>query len=531
MESIDKHTHHPLTREAWDRIGRKPHHGINVPLFSLRTENSSGIGEFLDLLPLVDWCEEIGFDVIQILPLNDTGRESSPYNAISSCGLNPIFLSLTHLPHLDDHPELQLELNGFHKFRELVRLPYEAVLHAKLAFLRLYFQKCFIFFQEDPDFQKFIELHEWLKSYALFKVLKDRHEHKNWSEWNREYINPSHTFLKKLYEDERPEMNFYFMIQYLAFQQMKQVKTYANHKKIFLKGDVPILISPESLDVWLYREEFNLDVAAGAPPDIFTEEGQNWGFPTFRWEIVEKNEFSWWRTRLKVAEELYDIYRIDHIIGFYRIWTIKRGDKPKNGNYIPYERWIALAQGERILQKLISFTGMLPIGEDLGLEIENIRFSMLGMGIPGTRIPRWERHYATDRSYIPYHEYPQLSLTTVSTHDSDTLEQWWEKYPVDSEEFCRFRGWKYDKKLSTQNRFNLLQDSHKTPSYFHINLLNEYLALFNELSWPNPDDERINLPGTIIPSNWCYRLRPTFNQILNHSELKDVMRALLKNKD
>jgi len=525
---LDKNTHHHLTKELWDKIGRHHHHGIALPLFSLRSKKGCGVGEFLDLLQLVDFCTEVGLDVIQLLPLNDTGRESSPYNAISSCGLNPIFLSLWALPYLDNFPDLKLELVLFNKYKRLQKFPYNAIQHAKENFLRKYFENCFKFFEKDPIFLEFKEKQNWVKPYALFKVFKSRFAHKNWSQWQKKLINPSHRLLKRLYEEEDHNMNFYIFTQFLCHNQLKSVKTYANQKGVFLKGDIPILISPESLDVWLYREDFTLNYSAGSPPDMFSEEGQNWGFPLFQWDIVEKNEFSWWKSRLKTASDFYDIFRIDHIIGFYRIWAIKRGEKAVNGSYIPFQRWAAINQGEMILNHLVSATKMLPIGEDLGLEVGNIRQSMLKMGIPGTRVPRWERHFATDNSFIPYDEYPPVTLTTVSTHDSETLEQWWVNNPDDVKEFCDHRNWTYSPQLTKENRYNLLKDSHHTASLFHINPLGEYLALFPDLVWKNPNDERINLPGTMLPSNWSYRTRPTLEDIVNHKDLKSTMKSLIK---
>lgn len=524
---MSENIEHLETHKAFEKVGYKHHHGINFPLFSLRSREGSGVGEFYDMIKMIDWASSIGFDVIQLLPLNDSGFESSPYNAFSSCGLNPIFLSLHALPFIETYPILQIELSTFTKYETLQRLPYDVILQAKLSFLETYYKTAFKHIKEDSQYQEFVKTQTWLKPYALFKVLKHENAHQDWSFWYSTIRNPSKNLLKVLYKEKAKEMQFWYMVQYFCYQQMKQVKHHGRSKGIFLKGDIPILISPESLDVWIYRKDFNLDYAAGSPPDMFTEDGQYWGFPIFRWDVIQQDDFDWWDMRLKTAAELYDIYRIDHIIGFYRIWAIERGKKALDGAFRPPGQWAALQQGEMILKHLISVTDMLPIGEDLGANIEYIRDSIISMGICGTRIPRWEKNHLTDKKRVALEDYPELSLTTVSTHDSDTLCQWWENYPIEVKEYCDFRGLKYEKHLSKKNRYKLLHESHKSTSLFHINLLNEYLALFDELVWDNPSDERINVPGMVHPKNWCYRFRPTIDEITNHKALADAMKSMI----
>ncbi len=517
------------THKAFEKIGFKHHHGINLPLFSLRSSKGCGVGEFLDLIDLIDWVSSLGFDIIQLLPLNDSGLESSPYNAFSSCALNPIFLSLWDLPHMEKFPSLLVELGTFEKYKSLQRLPYDVILNAKLSFFETYFATAFHLISQTQEFQNFVESHSWLKPYAIFKVLKHENAHQDWSFWHASIRNPSKQLLKVLYKEKEKKMNYWFMIQFFCYDQMKRVKAHANKKNVFLKGDIPILISPQSLDVWIYRKDFNLDFSAGSPPDMFTEKGQNWGFPTFRWDVIEQDDFDWWDTRLKTAAELYDIYRIDHIIGFFRIWAIERGKKAIEGSFKPKDRWAALYQGKTILNHLISVTDMLPIGEDLGDNIEYIREAIMEMGICGTRIPRWERNHFTDNAFVPFEDYPTLSLTTLSTHDSDTLEQWWTSSTEEVKEYCSFRGIKYQKEFTSELRYNMLKESHHTNSLFHINLLGEYLSLFKDLVWENPNDERINVPGIVHPKNWCYRFRPSIDEITSHKDLSSAMKSMISN--
>lgn len=517
-----------ITKEMLESVGDRDHHGINIPLSAIRTENSSGIGEFYDLLPLIEWCQRVGFDVIQLLPLNDTGKETSPYNALTSCGLNPIFLSLHALPHMQKNSQLKSSLNNFNKFKRLCRVPYESVLHEKMAFLRLYFQTTFRLYNKTTEYQEFVHANDWLYPYALFKVLKDQFVHEDWERWPNELKNPSKTLLKSLYREEQFAISFYIFLQYLCYMQLKKVKEFANEHNVLIKGDVPILISPQSADVWIYKADFDTNFSVGAPPDQFTAEGQNWGFPLYNWDVIKADGFRWWRKRLKFAENFFNIYRLDHIIGFFRIWTIPKDKKATDGYYVPGEPWAAEHQGKSILQALVPYTQMLPIGEDLGKEVEKIQEIMQSMGIFGTRVIRWMRNHLTDNSFIPYQDYPHLSMTTVSTHDSETLTLWWQQYPKEAQEFCEFRGLKYEETLSKELRHAILHDSHTTPSLFHINLLNEYLAMFDNLVWENPEDERINIPGTVQPRNWTYRLRPSIEEIVSHQDLASMVKNLLK---
>lgn len=516
-----------ITDRLWDKIGRFPHHGLCIILSSLKTKNNSGIGEYLDLLELIPFCKEIGFDTIQLLPLNDTGPDNTPYSAISSCALNPIYLSLSALPYLT--PPLQSKLNDFAKYRDLPRVPYEALYRLKEEFLNEYFISAYSHFLADPHFLSFVESTPWLKPYALFKILKQRFSWKSWNEWDPELASPSKPTLQRLYKELEAPINTHILIQYLCHLQMKEVKNQATASHILLQGDIPILINPESVDVWLYRENFNLNYTAGAPPDMYSEEGQNWGFPIFQWSAVNNNKFSWWKERLITAAEYYDIFRIDHILGLYRIWAIEKGQKAIKGSYIPSEKSMATRQGEMILKNLLSFTSMLPIGEDLGIGIAEIRTSLQKLCIPGLKIPRWERLYLEDLSFIPYNLYTPYSVTSLSTHDSETLEEWWKNHQEDAETFSTFSNLPFEREFTRETRFQILKQAHQTPSFFHINLLGEYLALFPELVHPNPHDERINVPGTISPNNWSYRLRPSLEELNSHAELKKIMKLLIAN--
>ena len=516
----------PLAKQ-WEIIGIKPHHGINVPLFSLHTKQTCGIGEFYDLVPLIDWCHELGLDVIQLLPVNDCGSDPSPYNAISAYAINPIYLSLTYLPLVEKHPTLKERLQSLQNLTKTPRVAFHEVKVHKMAWLREYISLVCPFLRKTQPFMDFVANNGWVESYALFKVIKDRTEQYMWKTWPREYKNPTPEEYEKLVENNLEEITFYILLQYLCFMQLSEVKKYANGKGVLLKGDIPILISPDSCDVWHDPEIFDTSAAIGAPPDAYNENGQHWGFPLYRWDILRETNFAWWRQRLKTALPLYNIYRVDHIIGFFRLWVIPPNHTPKEGHFVPKEEIEWAAQGKELLKMMIDSSSLFPIVEDLGILIPLVRNTLNELSVCGTRVMRWERRGKNNREIIPLNAYNPLSMTTVSTHDSETLSLWWRMRKDEAKLYAKDKGWDYTPQITTHQLKEILWESHHTSSLFHINLLGEYLALFPELVWPKLEDERINVPGTMQPTNWTYRFRLSLEEITPHPKLKEAMRQIV----
>ena len=272
------------TGKQWKQVGVRSHHGINVPLFSLRTEASCGIGEYTDLLPLIDWVASIGFDVIQLLPLNDGGPETSPYSSMSAFALNPLNLGLCHLPHLDLMPEGQEMLSDLRKLNSMQRISYPTIQAKREAFLRRYYKAAGPVLASSPSALAFFNAHPWLTDYALFKTLKINTQWQCWEEWEAEIRDPSPAFYQTLVDTHRTEILYHSLLQFLCFQQLQTAKNHASALGIHLKGDIPILINRESTDVWCNRAYFNLEFSAGAPPDMYAAEGQKWGVSHLRLE-------------------------------------------------------------------------------------------------------------------------------------------------------------------------------------------------------------------------------------------------------
>ena len=325
--------------------------GVAVPVFSLKTEDSFGVGEFNDIKRLVDWAVKAGQSVIQLLPINDTTmthkwQDSYPYNAVSSFALHPQFI---HLPAAGVRQDAAYKA----KKAELEALPaidYEAVNGAKLEMLRkLYAGTRGKQVMVSEEYKAFAEANkDWLMPYAVFSVLRDRHDSPEFEKWGK-----MATYSAKkaaAFAEENPaEVGFYCYIQFLLDQQLREAVEYAHLHGVALKGDLPIGVSRVSVDAWQHPDLFHMDSQAGAPPDAFAADGQNWGFPTYNWEKMAQDNYAWWRARMGKMAQYFDAFRIDHILGFFRIWEIpsqyKSGLMGHFNPALPYAEAELRAQG------------------------------------------------------------------------------------------------------------------------------------------------------------------------------------------
>ena len=299
--------------------------GTAVPVFSLRTKESFGCGEFCDLKKLGDWAQKTGQRIIQTLPINDTTvfgswRDSYPYSAISVYALHPMYINIEKIGALSDSKEYkkrQKELNA----EEFV--DYEATNTAKWKFIHLQYKKYGKDTFDSSEYKQFFDDNkDWLKPYAVFSFLRYKHNTSDFSQWGKDaeydadridqYCRPTH----KDYKD----IAVHFFVQYHLSKQLKESVEYLHSKGIALKGDIPIGVNRNSVDVWQHPDLFDCNGSAGAPPDYFSKTGQIWGFPIYNWKKMEEDDYSWWKKRFKSMEAYFDAYRIDHILGFFRIF-------------------------------------------------------------------------------------------------------------------------------------------------------------------------------------------------------------------
>ena len=304
--------------------------GVAIPVFSLRSENSLGVGEFADLKPLADWAAQTGLKLIQILPINDTTSshdwtDSYPYSAISVDALHPIYLRLDDLDHAmpaDFAKELK---EARAKLNALSQVDYEGVMAVKSRLLKRVFEKHAKTITVSAGFKNFLkENRHWVLPYAVFCVKRDHFgtaDFSRWGEWSV-YDAKKVDALCAESHAEWSQVSYHIWLQYELDRQLSDAVAHLHAKGIVLKGDLPIGIDRQSVDAWSAPHLFKMDAQAGAPPDAFAIKGQNWGFPTYNWEVMRRDGYAWWRSRFERLSRYFDAYRIDHILGFFRIWQI-----------------------------------------------------------------------------------------------------------------------------------------------------------------------------------------------------------------
>lgn len=325
--------------------------GVAIPMFSVRSEADLGVGEFLDLKLLVDWAVESGFHLVQLLPINDTSVhgmwwDSYPYSSLSVFALHPLYLrvqALTENISVDVKHEIQLareQLDGKH-------VDYEATMAAKLSIAKkIYSQEREITFSSNAYQNFFSENQDWLKPYAAFCFLRDFFETSDHSQWGRFSLFSKDKLEKLIQKDSLcyDIISFHYYIQFHLHKQLSESSEYARKKGVVLKGDLPIGVDRNSVDTWVYPNIFRMNTSTGAPPDYFDKNGQNWGFPTYNWEEMSKDNYAWWRGRLTQMAKYFTAYRIDHILGFFRIWELP--DHAMTGLCGKFRPSIALSQEE-----------------------------------------------------------------------------------------------------------------------------------------------------------------------------------------
>jgi 4-alpha-glucanotransferase len=418
-----------LSGKQWARIGVAKRSGVVTPLFSIYSSKSIGIGEIPDLKLLVDWCVRTGMSVIQLLPMNDVGFEFRPYDAQSSFALDPMYLSLTELRHV--------HLTPFKKEIEKMRLEYPAgkervnyrVKGAKLELLWKIYQSCdcrkLAALSAYEDENKF-----WLRDYALYKTLKEKFWQSGWESWDEPYKNRDDKVLRSFEKEHLQTLRFHHWLQWQLAEQFKEVKAYGVSKKILFMGDLPFLVSRDSADVWGHQDYFKLDLVSGAPPDDYYAKGQRWGMPAYQWETIARHGYDYPVAKVKYAENFYDFFRIDHVVGVFRLWTIHIHEPLEHegqcGKFDPADENVWEEHGRKILRAWIENTRMIPCAEDLGT-VPACSYRVLEeFGIPGINVQRWTKNWGGDASFTPPGSYRKNSIAVISTHDSSSFKGWWE---------------------------------------------------------------------------------------------------------
>ncbi|MEO6814417.1 MAG: 4-alpha-glucanotransferase [Ginsengibacter sp.] len=304
--------------------------GVSVPVFSLRSEKSFGVGEFADIKLLIDWAKQTGLQLIQFLPINDTTaqhnwRDSYPYSVISAFALHPLYINLEKVAGKKFFPILKSLKKKKKQLNALAEFDYEQVMKFKLAILEELYEAQKDEFKNNIDYFGFFELNrDWLVPYAAFSYLRDKYKTSDFTKW-KTHSTYKESSIQKLAEPTQSHYDkiaFFYFVQFHLHLQMNEIAKYAHKNHIVLKGDIPIGVYRYGCDTWMDPSLYNMDQQAGAPPDDFAVKGQNWGFPTYNWNNMKQDNYQWWRRRFDQMSNYFDAFRIDHILGFFRIWSI-----------------------------------------------------------------------------------------------------------------------------------------------------------------------------------------------------------------
>ena len=564
--------------------------GTVIPIFSLRSEGSFGVGDFGDLKKMVDWADKTNQRILQVLPINDTNmtgcwQDSYPYNAISIYALHPQYTDFRQLPTIKDEAKrtafetLRLELNA------LPQIDYERMFKAKMDYLRELFAQEWKKVKATKDYKQFFDDNkEWLVPYAQFCVNRDKYGTAVFSEWPEEVKNQK--------PKANSEQEFWYYVQYNLDRQMHAAHEYARGHRVILKGDIPIGISRDGVEAWVEPKYFNLNGQAGAPPDPFSADGQNWGFPTYNWDEMLKDGCQWWVRRFRKMAQFFDAYRIDHVLGFFRIWEIpmpaksglegqfapalglsreeiegygiyghddlflvdhKRSDRWHPRIAVQYqEPYQRLNDGEKYnfnrlyndyfyrrnnqfwyqeamkkLPRLTQATRMLCCAEDLGMVPDCVPWVMNELRILSLEIQSMPKDDKVRFGHLSRN--PYRSVCTISTHDMPTLRQWWDEDIERTQDYFNsmlHRGGAAPHPLPGWLAKDIVSRHLTSPSMLCLLSLQDWLSIDERLRLPDANGERINIPAN--PRHyWRYRMHLTIEQLLKEDEFNETIKTLI----
>jgi 4-alpha-glucanotransferase len=480
--------------------------GVLLPLFSLRSDRDWGIGEIGDLGALCGWLAEAGHRLLQLLPIVEmSAGERSPYAAVSAFAIDPIYVSVGALE--DPGPSADHDAAAIDAARADPSIDYDGVRRLKRGALEAAFAR----FEEGGGlrhdaFRRFCDAAAgWLDDYALFRACQEQHAGAPWGAWEPGLRDREPAALAAARAALARACRFHAWVQWVAAEQWAAARREVNACGVRLKGDLPFMVSSNSADVWARQEEFRLDASLGAPPDAFNAEGQEWGLPVCRWDVMTAREdLAWLRARAARAAELFDVFRIDHVVGFYRQWVVGPGAAR---GFVPADEGAQRVLGRRLLDAVRRAAGATTvIGEDLGVVPAFVRASLGRLGIAGYRVLRWEEK---DGVFRDPRTYPPLSVATTGTHDTSSLAVWWEEELGDAGR----------RALAELPPFAPLRTAGGAfTGAVHEALLDGLYAAGSDLVVvPFLDAyggrERINVPATVGRTNWGYRLPWTIAEL------------------
>ena len=543
--------------------------GVLIPTFAIRTEDDLGIGDTGGVRELIDWAADTGLGFLQFLPINATGSDSSPYNAISSVALDYLTLDLNPraVPELD--AEFFHETTARFDVEQLRAgaVQYLRVRELKGALLRRAFGRLRAVTKRGREFAAFRKAEAaWLEDFCLFRVLMEENGHEDWTSWP-ETLNTAAKARAWLADQRRKNarridsrLRFHAYVQWLCFSQWRAVRAHAAARGVKLMGDVPFGISWCSADVFFQPEQFNLEWCGGAPPetyfkdDVFVQRwGQNWGIPLYRWDVMEADGFGWWRRRVNKLIEVFDIFRIDHTLGFYRIYSFPWRPKfnadflnlsddearartggrlphfQENDDDTPEHRAANHAAGDKYLRMIVEAAAPQEVvAEDLGIVPEYVRPHLLGLDVPGFKICHWESD--AHGHVLPGSGFDNCAFTTYATHDHEPMKTHWEHRRRDANTPDAPDRWLGNQELRLLANFaGLPVQEDRWPAYddtirralieallasnarFAAFMLTDLFAL----------EDRFNVPGIESGKNWAARMPVSVTQMRGQNPWKE----------
>ncbi|HEY6395215.1 MAG TPA: 4-alpha-glucanotransferase [Candidatus Binataceae bacterium] len=472
--------------------------GILIPLFSLNTRDDLGSGEILDLKEMIDFALAMGHRMILLLPLDERAPgERSPYSALSVFAIDPAYISalmlrgVGPLARMHARHEARSAAGTDIRLREAKRKLLDKAFEAGRR-------------EHRREFEEFAGRNAyWLRDYALFRALKDRYRWASWEEWPAEIARREPDALEAARGELELDAERHSYWQFIANQQFLMTRAYAASHGAMLGGDLAFSPSRESAEVWANQHIFDLSRTIGTPPDAFTEKGQRWGLPMPRWDVMRADGFAFLRGRIRRAAALYDFIRIDHVVGLYRTFVFG-ADPEAPGSFVPAHEDQQRDLGESTMRAILEEAGKgRVIAEDLGTVPPWVRQSLTALGVPGYTVMQWEREnwHAPQEKFLSPSSYPELSLATTGTHDTETLIEWWDRQP--EEERRRLADAlgidgraPADAPLNRPTLDAILESLYAAPSRMVV------LPIQDLFGWR----DRINLPGTVGDLNWTYRL-------------------------
>jgi len=509
--------------------------GLLIPLFAAPSTRSWGIGDIGDIAKLTEWLAGGGQRILQLLPLNEMASGGqSPYSAMSAMAIDPIYICVPDVAEFQAlGGEASLSADDRERLahaRAASKVEYNLVRPIKDRALRAAFDH---FFENEWSkhsvratlFRSYIEKETWwLDDYALFRALHER-EKRTWAEWPGGLAVRDPDALDRARRELSRQILFYQYLQWVAGSQWEQAREAARAHAVALFGDLPFMVDMHSADVWSEQEEFELDRSVGVPPDAFSATGQDWGMPPYNWTVLARNEYRWLHSRARRSAALYDGYRVDHLVGFFRTFS-----RPRVGDgepvFSPSKQVAQLRLGERVLN-IFREAGSEIIAEDLGTVPDFVRAALTVLGVPGFRVLRWEREWEQDdKPFRDPAEYPAKSVATTGTHDTEPMIAWWEGADDEERRAVVEMPW-----MRNAGAADLLEAPF-VPAVRDALLEAMFASSSNILLLPVQDvfgwRDRINEPATVSDDNWSFRLPWPVDTMASEPEARERQAALRK---